>query len=186
MKRCSTANMSDALASKIDKIVLCARMWEKGKGLRSREGIHCSRSYLHAKYALPYVTVHVGINYSRNLSCILIAHQHLIGWRLTMDSTFPYTLYSCPCSNSSSLAARQQRRTSLGVNQIEYEDEEQTFNPHSPIANYSLYPLEHLLYCEECREIRCWNCSFEEVSTWFCPSCLFEFGSSMVKTEGNR
>ena len=94
---------------------------------------------------------------------------------------FPYTYVSCPCTdvttpiNGSRKAAEE-----------EDEEQEKTFDPRSPRANFSLYPLEHLLYCEECREIRCPRCTVEEIVCWYCPSCLFDMPSSMVKSEGGR
>ncbi|KAL9130026.1 MAG: hypothetical protein Q9217_001671 [Psora testacea] len=71
---------------------------------------------------------------------------------------FPYTYFSCPCVD-----------VSIPVNGSEesddYEDEEQerAFDPRSPRANFSLYPLEHLLYCEDCQQIRCPRCTLEEI-----------------------
>ncbi|KAM0266721.1 hypothetical protein ACHAPA_006643 [Fusarium lateritium] len=37
-------------------------------------------------------------------------------------------------------------------------DDERSFNPRDPRANYSLYPLKYLLYCEDCQQIRCSRC----------------------------
>ena len=65
-------------------------------------------------------------------------------------------------------------------------EEENTFDPRSPRTNFSIYPLDHLLWCEDCHEIRCARCTIEEIVCWYCPSCLFEVASSMVKSEGNR
>lgn len=96
-------------------------------------------------------------------------------------STFkPYTYFQCPCSD-----------TSIPTNSSTPPDsptheEERTFDPRAPRANYSLYPLEHLLYCEDCHQIRCSRCVLDEIVTWYCPSCLFEVPSSTVKSEGNR
>lgn len=66
------------------------------------------------------------------------------------------------------------------------EEDEQNFDPQSPRANFSLFPLEHLLYCAECKEIRCPKCVVEDVLAWFCPSCQLEAGSSAVRGDGNR
>ncbi|CAI4218050.1 unnamed protein product [Parascedosporium putredinis] len=49
-----------------------------------------------------------------------------------------------------------------------------------------LYPLEHLMYCGDCQQIRCQRCVNEEIVTYYCPSCLFEVPSSNIKSEGNR
>jgi len=66
------------------------------------------------------------------------------------------------------------------------EEEEQTFDPRSPRSNFSLYPPEQLLYCEDCHQIKCPRCITEEIVSWYCPSCLFETPSSMVRGDANR
>ncbi|RAL60051.1 hypothetical protein DID88_000677 [Monilinia fructigena] len=96
-------------------------------------------------------------------------------------STFkPYTYFQCPCSDTSIPS-----NSSTPPDSPTHE-EERTFDPRAPRANYSLYPLEHLLYCEDCHQIRCSRCVLDEIVTWYCPSCLFEVPSSTVKSEGNR
>ncbi|KAL8935345.1 MAG: hypothetical protein Q9216_005475 [Gyalolechia sp. 2 TL-2023] len=94
--------------------------------------------------------------------------------------TFPYTYISCPCND-----------VSVPVNKaIEYdadiEDQERTFDTTSSRTSYSLYPIDHLMYCEDCQQIRCPRCTIEEIVCWYCPSCLFEIPSSQIKSEGNR
>ncbi|KAL2752919.1 hypothetical protein ACRALDRAFT_1072714 [Sodiomyces alcalophilus JCM 7366] len=99
-----------------------------------------------------------------------------------MASLTPYTYIQCPCSDtsfSSSAAPTSDDKT-------EHEDDGRTFDPRAPRANYSLFPLEYLLYCEDCHQIRCPRCVTEEIVTYYCPSCLFEVPSSNLKTEGNR
>ena len=66
------------------------------------------------------------------------------------------------------------------------DEDERTFDPRHPRSNYSLFPPEHLLYCEECHDIKCPRCITEEIVCWYCPSCLFETPSSMVRSEVNR
>lgn len=100
-----------------------------------------------------------------------------------MAHPFPYTYYSCDCYDSK-VTTISAKRTSQPP-PAEDEDE-RTFDPRSPRSNYSLYPLEHLLYCEDCQQIRCPRCVIEETLNWFCPSCLFEVPSSVVKSDGNR
>ena len=93
---------------------------------------------------------------------------------------FPYSYISCPCTDVS---------TSINGNaefQDDENEQERTFNPRSPRANFSLYPLEHLLFCEDCLQIRCPRCTTEEIVCWYCPSCLFEMPLSVVKSEGPR
>ncbi|KAG9573720.1 hypothetical protein KCU77_g15055, partial [Aureobasidium melanogenum] len=94
-------------------------------------------------------------------------------------ATFPYTLIACPCTSFTS-------PSDINPSSIEDPDDDTTFNPHHIRANFSLYPYEHLLYCDECHQIRCPRCWAEEILNWFCPSCLFEVPSSVVKSDGNR
>ncbi|KAL1297086.1 hypothetical protein AAFC00_004670 [Neodothiora populina] len=107
-----------------------------------------------------------------------------------MASAFPYSHVACPCTSLTASAAptTQSRRTSyqplLGVSGAEPINS--TFNSHDARANFSLYPYDHLLYCDECHQIRCPRCWTEEVVNWYCPSCLFEVPSSVVKSDGNR
>lgn len=60
------------------------------------------------------------------------------------------------------------------------------FDPWNPRSTYSLFPLENLLYCEDCGQVRCPRCVIEEIVCYFCPNCLFEVPSATVKAEGNR
>lgn len=92
----------------------------------------------------------------------------------------PYTYFQCPCTDV--LAPPRNRES----NHEDEEEDEQTFDPRSPRANYSLYPLDHLLYCEDCHQIRCEKCVLDEIVTYYCPNCLFEVPGSSVKTDGNR
>ncbi|KAJ5818496.1 hypothetical protein N7474_004087 [Penicillium riverlandense] len=126
-----------------------------------------------------------------------------------MSRPFPYTYISCPCADTpvpepgrkrkSTLSPQKPERTSLSAEDTEEtqkeeeeqeaqgeEEEEQTFDPRSPRSNFSLYPPEQLLYCEDCHQIKCPRCITEEIVSWYCPNCLFETPSSMVKSDGNR
>jgi hypothetical protein len=96
----------------------------------------------------------------------------------TMASVLPYTYYSCSCVDTTSSSA------TVGVGEV--DEEGGTFNPKSQRANFSLFPIEHLLYCTECHQVRCPRCITEEVVCWYCPGCLFEVASSAVRSEGNR
>ncbi len=109
----------------------------------------------------------------------------------------PYVYFQCPCSDSASLpstaaleaASRpssSDRTKSDDQPAGEPDEDDRTFDPRSPRANYSLYPLEYLLYCEDCHEIRCTRCVAEEIVTYYCPNCLFEVPTSNLKSEGNR
>lgn len=100
------------------------------------------------------------------------------------DPIIPYTYYQCPCTDVSSPPRNLGEISPIKEN--EDEEDGQTFDPRSPRANYSLYPLEHLLYCEDCHQIRCEKCVLDEIVTFYCPNCLFEVPGSSVKSEGNR
>ncbi|KAL1392589.1 dynactin p62 family-domain-containing protein [Phyllosticta capitalensis] len=104
-----------------------------------------------------------------------------------MAQTFPYVFFSCPCVDTTCPSSRVLKESKrLSQHSQPEEEEGRTFDPRSSRANYALYPLENLLYCEDCHQIRCPRCVSEEVITWFCPSCLFEVPSSNIKSDGNR
>ena len=93
---------------------------------------------------------------------------------------FPYIYISCPCTNIGASDGQ-----ALDAPDDDEEDNT-TFDPRSPRANFALSPLEHLLYCEDCQQIRCSRCINEEIVCWYCPNCLFEMPTSLVKSEGGR
>lgn len=113
----------------------------------------------------------------------------------------PYTYIQCPCHD---LTAGQGRGddelpspagSGGGDGEDGYDgggadddddDDGRAFDPRAPRSNYSLYPLEYLLYCDVCHQIRCPRCVSEEIVNVYCPNCLFEVASSSLKTEGNR
>ncbi|KAI9843763.1 MAG: hypothetical protein M1837_006124 [Sclerophora amabilis] len=112
-----------------------------------------------------------------------------------MSLDLPYTYISCPCSdtfnslNTPSNQLQKGNRVDQQNDGDEVEDdhdEDRMFDPRSPRSNYSLYPLDQLLYCEDCHQIRCPRCVLEEIVCFYCPSCLFEVPSSLVKSDGNR
>jgi dynactin-4 len=98
----------------------------------------------------------------------------------------PYTFIQCPCSDASSQSGELGPASASDAGSNPEEDDDRTFDPRAPQSNYSLYPLEYLLYCEDCHQIRCPRCVAEEIVTYYCPSCLFEVPSSNLKSEGNR
>ncbi|KAK3295208.1 dynactin subunit 4 [Chaetomium fimeti] len=105
-----------------------------------------------------------------------------------MAALTPYTYIQCPCSDFSTLGRPSDPNPPTGT-EAEVDDDgddDRTFDPRAPRANYSLYPLEYLLYCEDCHQIRCPRCIAEEIVTYYCPNCLFEVPSSNLKSEGNR
>ncbi|KAL5338735.1 dynactin p62 family-domain-containing protein [Aspergillus crustosus] len=114
-----------------------------------------------------------------------------------MSRPFPYTYISCPCANTSVPEPSRKRRSRESpqkgspekprpVSQIEEDEDEQTFDPRALRSNFSLYTPDELLYCEDCHQIKCPRCITEEVLSWYCPSCMFETPSSLVRGEGNR
>ncbi|KAF8073933.1 dynactin subunit 4 [Lyophyllum atratum] len=58
--------------------------------------------------------------------------------------------------------------------------------PHLPSSSFSFHPLHELFFCEECDAVRCNRCVSVEVSTYYCPNCLFEVPSASVRAEKNR
>ncbi|KAL3470848.1 dynactin p62 family-domain-containing protein [Aspergillus californicus] len=115
-----------------------------------------------------------------------------------MSRPFPYTYISCPCANTPVPDPSRKRRSRESPQkggspekprpnlQFDDDEDEQTFDPRAPRSNFSLYPPEQLLYCEDCHQIKCPRCITEEIVCYYCPNCLFETPSSMVKSEGNR
>ncbi|KAL4786153.1 dynactin p62 family-domain-containing protein [Aspergillus varians] len=115
-----------------------------------------------------------------------------------MSRPFPYTYISCPCANTAAPDPSRNRRSRDSPQKAspvkprpkpridDEEEDEQTFDPRAPRSNFSLYPPEELLYCEDCHQIKCSRCITEEILCWYCPSCLFETPSSLVRHEGNR
>ncbi|KAL2150507.1 hypothetical protein VTH82DRAFT_7070 [Thermothelomyces myriococcoides] len=100
-----------------------------------------------------------------------------------MAALTPYTYIQCPCSDSAIVARPSDSKSPAGA---DAEEDDRTFDPRAPRSNYGLYPLEYLMYCEECHQIRCPRCVSEEIITYYCPNCLFEVPSSNLKSEGNR
>lgn len=76
----------------------------------------------------------------------------------------PTLQYHCPCLSSSPVPPP----------------------PHLPSSSYSFHPLHTLFFCEECDAVRCNRCVSVEVSTYYCPNCLFEVPSASVRAEKNR
>ncbi|KAI4641113.1 hypothetical protein J4E93_007991 [Alternaria ventricosa] len=99
-----------------------------------------------------------------------------------MAQAFPYTYYACDCFDNNTTTSTKRTTHVLAA----FDDDEETLDPRNPRSNYALYPLEHLLYCEDCLQIRCPRCVIEETLNWYCPNCLFEVPSSVVKSDGNR
>jgi hypothetical protein len=121
----------------------------------------------------------------RSVPEIIQAPRRMLSIVDSMAATIPYTYFQCPCTSDISTPLRKGGETVRSGEEGEVEDE-RNFDTRAPRSNYSLYPLEHLLYCEDCQQIRCPKCVLDETVTWYCPNCLFEVPSSTVKSEGNR
>ncbi|SPO24642.1 related to dynactin subunit p62 [Ustilago trichophora] len=99
----------------------------------------------------------------------------------------PHVLYFCPCnqahSNSastSSASSSRQRHTST------LASPPPGLPAYSPASRYAFHPLESLYFCDECDEIRCNRCVTVDISSYYCPNCLFEVPGASVKAEKNR
>jgi len=93
--------------------------------------------------------------------------------------------YACPCIDVSKPPTLDVLQEDAQNDQV-LEEAAVPFNPHDSRANFALYPVEHLLFCTECHELRCPRCSYEEALSAFCPSCLQERNSMSVNSESNR
>ncbi|TGZ83226.1 hypothetical protein EX30DRAFT_303919 [Ascodesmis nigricans] len=109
--------------------------------------------------------------------------------------SFPTIHISCPCSDTPSIARHGSSGSHLAKDHSDLnaddpaevdDDGQSNFNPYSRRANFSLYPLNRLLFCEDCNQIRCPRCILDEIVSYFCPNCLFEVPNTTVKSEGNR
>ncbi|KAF9533076.1 dynactin subunit 4 [Crepidotus variabilis] len=76
----------------------------------------------------------------------------------------PSVLYHCPCLSTSPIPPP----------------------PHLPSSSYNFHLLHTLFFCEECDAVRCNRCVSIEVSSYYCPNCLFEVPSASVRAEKNR
>ena len=103
-----------------------------------------------------------------------------------MTSGIPYTYYACPCVDTSAPSTFEHKVWAPSSNPDDDEQNESSLDPNNPHANHVLYPLENLLFCNECHELRCQKCYYEEVLYYYCPSCLMETASTSVRTETNR
>lgn len=103
-----------------------------------------------------------------------------------MALQFPYTLISCPCSDASNRVLTSNRGSREVDYDLEVQDTEDTFDPRHPRSAFSLFPPEHLLYCEECHDIKCPRCVTEEIASPYCPDCLFETSKSTMRSDGGR
>ena len=102
----------------------------------------------------------------------------------------PYLFIACPCADRSDALSEDLTNLPLPTKRLpscgEAAPSESPFDFGQPRSNFSLFPPEHLLYCEECRVIKCPRCITEEQVCYFCTSCLFETPSTAAASEGFR
>lgn len=93
----------------------------------------------------------------------------------------------CPCADSPADAPPTPTEEDSSAPLLEETPEvRRIFDPTLPRAKYSLHPLSHLYFCQECQAIRCPRCVQEEILSAFCPMCLFEVPLTSIKADGNR
>ncbi|KAG5917687.1 hypothetical protein E4U42_007155 [Claviceps africana] len=95
-----------------------------------------------------------------------------------MAHAIPYTFIQCPCSDLSASG------NGLASDDVD-EDDGRTFDPRAPRSNYSLYPIEHLLFCEDCQQIRCPRCVTEEIVTYYFCIGPLQVGSLLPASDPN-
>ena len=55
-----------------------------------------------------------------------------------------------------------------------------------PSTTHSLHSLDSLYFCDDCDAIRCERCVQVEITSYYCPNCLFEVPNASVRAERNR
>lgn len=88
----------------------------------------------------------------------------------------PHVLYYCSCNQAHTNAASTSSLKSPPPGLPAY----------SPASRYAFHPLESLYFCDECDQIRCNRCVTVDISSYYCPNCLFEVPGASVKAEKNR
>ncbi len=92
-----------------------------------------------------------------------------------------HVLYHCPCDQASASATASTSRSSSSL-----ASPPPGLPAHSPASRYSFHPLDSLYFCDECDKIRCNRCVTVDISSYYCPNCLFEVPGASVKAEKNR
>ncbi|PWN48269.1 hypothetical protein IE53DRAFT_412453 [Violaceomyces palustris] len=95
----------------------------------------------------------------------------------------PTVLYHCPCYNPSSSSSRTSATAPFSTPHHHHHPPPPTLSKPSL---YSHQPLESLYFCDECEQLRCNRCVTIDISSYFCPNCLFEVPAASVKAEKNR
>ncbi|KAJ1994472.1 hypothetical protein H4R33_000256 [Dimargaris cristalligena] len=113
----------------------------------------------------------------------------------------PFVQYHCPCyplqlepkadpANGASAASPETPADALTEGApVDDEPLEEDGLPYDPLSDdllHHTHPLCDLYFCEDCLQLRCGGCVFEEIASYYCPSCLFEVPSASVKAEKNR
>ncbi|SNX83455.1 related to dynactin subunit p62 [Melanopsichium pennsylvanicum] len=101
--------------------------------------------------------------------------------------TSPHVLYYCPCNQAHSNAASTlSSSTSPKSRTPSIVSPPPGLPASSSASRYAFQPLEALYFCDECDEIRCNRCVTVDISSYYCPNCLFEVPGAGVKAEKNR
>ncbi|PWZ00821.1 hypothetical protein BCV70DRAFT_200087 [Testicularia cyperi] len=113
----------------------------------------------------------------------------------------PYVLYHCPCEQSSSGSSAAQPTATAATTPSSALSPSPSVSAaavassssvppelpaYSPAARYAFHQLESLYFCDECDQIRCNRCVTFDISSYYCPNCLFEVPGASVKAEKNR
>lgn len=101
-------------------------------------------------------------------------HQVRTGRRMTS----PHVLYYCSCNQYHTNAALRPGSSLASP--------PPGLPAYSPASRYAFHPLESLYFCDECDQIRCNRCVTVDISSYYCPNCLFEVPGASVKAEKNR
>ncbi|KAJ1981990.1 hypothetical protein H4R35_000487 [Dimargaris xerosporica] len=119
-----------------------------------------------------------------------------------LTATAPFVQYHCPCAplqkplpgdDAESSQGESSNRPDDGSTRDERGDVDNPttpaqapLDPQSTALLHHTHPLCNLYFCDDCLQVRCGRCVFDEITSYFCPNCLFEVPSASVKAEKNR
>ncbi|CDR87097.1 related to dynactin subunit p62 [Sporisorium scitamineum] len=96
----------------------------------------------------------------------------------------PHVLYYCPCNQAHLHANAASTSTHRATSSL--GSPPPGLPAYSPASRYAFHPLDTLYFCDECDQIRCNRCVTVDISSYYCPNCLFEVPGASVKAEKNR
>ncbi|KAJ1028819.1 hypothetical protein NDA16_001984 [Ustilago loliicola] len=103
-----------------------------------------------------------------------------------MAMASPHVLYYCPCNQTASHGASSSSSSSSQRYKSTLASPPPGLPASSPASRYAFHPLDSLYFCDECDQIRCNRCVTVDISSYYCPNCLFEVPGASVKAEKNR